>query len=70
MAHPTATQADFGATTLVAADTVYRRASTALLALRTRYGLETVDVAALDRITALQVAATFEFLRNNLPETP
>jgi hypothetical protein len=60
-------QADVGATTL-ATDTVCRRGSAALLALRTRYGLETVNIAAMDRITALRVAATLEFLRNNLPE--
>jgi hypothetical protein len=53
------------------ADTVCRRGSTALLALRTQYGLQNIEIAAMDRITALRVAATFEFLRNNLPqETP
>ena len=51
-------------------DTVYRRAGAALLALRTQYGLKTVDIAAMDRITALRVAATLEFLRNNLPKAP
>jgi hypothetical protein len=44
------------------------RASAALLALRTKYGLTTVNAEAMDRITALQVAATLEFLSNNLPQ--
>ena len=52
-----------------ATDTVCRRGSVALLALRTKYGLETIDIGAMDRITALRAAATFEFLHNNLPET-
>jgi hypothetical protein len=48
-------------------DTLCSQASVALLALRTEYGLETIEMAAMDRITALRVAATLEFLRNNLP---
>jgi hypothetical protein len=48
-------------------DTVCRQASVALLALRTRYGLTCVNMGAMDRITAMQVAATLEFLHNNLP---
>lgn len=68
MTHTAATATDFGATTLVAADTVCRRGTSALLALRTKYGLETLEPTAMDRITALRVAATLEFLRNNLPE--
>jgi len=63
-----ADSSDLGATTLVGSDTVFRRGSTALLALRTRYGLETVEIGAMDRITAVRAAATLEFLRNNLPE--
>lgn len=54
--------------TAAATDTVCRHGSVALLALRTKYGLETIDMDAMDRITALRVAATFEFLHNNLPE--
>ena len=50
-------------------DTVCRQGSLALLALRTRYGLTCVNMDAMDRITAVQVAATLEFLRNNLPAT-
>ena len=48
-------------------DTLCRQGSVALLALRTRYGLTCVNLDAMDRITAVQVAATLEFLRNNLP---
>ena len=48
-------------------DTLCRQGGLALLALRTRYGLTCVNMDAMDRITALQVAATLEFLRNNLP---
>lgn len=47
---------------------ICHRASAALLALRTKYGLAVVNVEAMDRITALQVAATLEFLSNNLPQ--
>ena len=48
-------------------DTLCRQGSLALLALRTRYGLTCVNIDAMDRITAVQVAATLEFLHNNLP---
>lgn len=44
------------------------RGSAALLALRTKYGLTCVNLTAMDRITALQVAATLDFLNNNLPQ--
>jgi hypothetical protein len=48
-------------------DTLCRQGGLALLALRTKYGLSCVTMDAMDRITALQVGATLEFLRNNLP---
>jgi len=64
MTHSPGTQAsDRGA----ANDTLCRQANLALLALRTRYGLTRVEMTAMDRISALQVAATLEFLSNNLP---
>jgi hypothetical protein len=70
MTHSMAKQTlDSALSTQAATDTVCRRGGVALLALRTKYGLETIDVSVMDRITALRVAATFEFLHNNLPES-